>query len=216
MRTLIAEDDEPVGRALRDVLSANGYVRADSPYKTLGDLAGTRISAGAAGSGAAVTADRLLTTAGVNCTVDHLLLEQATKSLAERRITAMFWSGGVPTSTLNKLSRSVPLRLIPLDGWLGALRRTYGPVYQDVRVPAGVYRGTAPVSVVGIPNVLLCRPDLPAAAARRIVETLVRRASNLIPPSAVGAQFLTLQSLVVSAPISLHPGAVEQYRRMYG
>jgi TRAP transporter TAXI family solute receptor len=203
-----------LGRVYENYLQC--VVRADSPYRMLKDLAGTRISTGAAGSGAVVTAGRVLTAAGVDCNADQLLLEQATKALAAREITAMFWSGGVPTSALDKLSRSVPLRLIPLDGWLGALRRTYGPVYQDVRVPAGVYRGTAPVSVIGIPNLLLCRPDLPAPAARRIVETLVRRASNLVPPSAVGAQFLNLQSLVVSAPIDLHPGAVEQYRRMYG
>lgn len=203
-----------LGRVYENYLQC--VVRADSPYKTLKDLTGTRISAGAAGSGAAVTAGRVLAAARIDCTVDHLLLEQAAKSLANRQIAAMFWSGGVPTSTLDKLSRSVPLRLIPLDSLLGALRSTYGPIYQDVRIPAGVYRGTAPVKVVGIPNLLLCRPDLPDAAARRIVETLVRRASNLVPPSAVGAQFLNLQSLVVSAPISLHPGAVEQYRRMYG
>lgn len=203
-----------LGRVYENYLQC--VVRADSSYKTLADLAGTRISAGAAGSGAALTAARILTTVGVDCTVDHLLLEQAAKSLAARGISAMFWSGGVPTSTLDKLSQHVPLRLIPLDGPLPALRRTYGPVYQDVRVPAGVYRGTAPVKVVGIPNLLLCRPDLPNATARRIVETLVRRASNLVPPSAVGAQFLNLQSLVVSAPIDLHAGAVQQYRRMYG
>ncbi|GAA3550863.1 TAXI family TRAP transporter solute-binding subunit [Kribbella ginsengisoli] len=203
-----------LGRVYENYLQC--VVRADSTYKTLADLAGTRISAGAAGSGAALTAARILTTVGVDCTVDHLLLEQATKSLESRGIAAMFWSGGVPTSTLDKLSQRVPLRLIPLDGPLPALRRTYGPVYQDVRVPAGVYRGTAPVKVVGIPNLLLCRPDLPAATARRIVETLVRRASNLVPPSAVGAQFLNLQSLVVSAPIDLHTGAIQQYRRMYG
>jgi TRAP transporter TAXI family solute receptor len=203
-----------LGRVYENYLQC--VVRADSPYKTLKDLAGTRISTGAAGSGAVVTAGRVLTAAAVDCKADQLLLEQATKALAAREITAMFWSGGVPTSALDKLSRSVPLRLIPLDGWLPALRRTYGPVYQDVRVPAGVYRGTAPVSVIGIPNLLLCRPDLPSSSARRIVETLVRRASNLVPPSAVGAQFLNLQSLVVTAPTDLHPGAVDQYRRLYG
>jgi TRAP transporter TAXI family solute receptor len=203
-----------LGRVYENYLQC--VVRADSPYKTLKDLAGTRISTGAAGSGAVVTAGRVLTAAAVDCDERQLLLEQATKALGGREITAMFWSGGVPTSALDKLSRSVPLRLIPLDGWLGALRRTYGPVYQDVRVPSGVYRGTAPVSVIGIPNLLLCRPDLPSSSARQIVKTLVRHASDLVPPSAVGAQFLNLQSLVVTAPTNLHPGAVDQYRRLYG
>jgi TRAP transporter TAXI family solute receptor len=186
-------------------------VRADSPYRTLADLAGTKISAGAAGSGAAITTNRLLTTARVGCSVG-----QATTALADRRIAAMFWSGGVPTATLDNLSRRVPIRLLPIGDWLGPLRRTYGPVYQNVPVPAGVYRAAEPIRVLGIPNLLLCRPDLPDAVARDVTKTLVRRAVDLIPPSAVGSQYLNLQSLVVTAPIDLHPGATEQYRRLYG
>src|SRR5436309_6557995 len=99
----------------------------------------------------------------------------------------MFWSGGVPTATLDELSRRTPIRLLPLDTWLTPLRRAYGPIYQDVRVPTGVYEATAPVSVVGIPNLLLCQPDLPESVAQEVTRTLARQAVHLVPPSAVGA-----------------------------
>ncbi|MFF1823706.1 TAXI family TRAP transporter solute-binding subunit [Kribbella sp. NPDC058245] len=207
-------DLRALGRVYENYLQC--VVRADSPYKSLTDLAGTTISAGARGSGAAVTAARLLTAAGVNCRQDHLPLEKAATALADRQVAAMFWSGGVPTTTLGKLSRRVPIRLLPLGAWLAPLRRTYGSVYQDVLVPAGVYQAPTAVAVLGIPNLLLCRPDLPTAVARAVTNTLARQARLLVPPSAVGAQYLNLQSLVVTNPIPLHPGAVAEYRRLYG
>ncbi|MET7277268.1 TAXI family TRAP transporter solute-binding subunit [Kribbella sp. NPDC005582] len=203
-----------LGRVYENYLQC--VVRADSPYKSLHDLAGTTISAGAAGSGAAVTAARLLTAARVDCTQDHLPLEKAATALAGKEVAAMFWSGGVPTTTLDKLSRSTPIRLLPLGDWLAPLRRTFGAVYQDVLVPAGVYRAPGAVAVLGIPNFLLCRPDLPNAVAREITTTLVRQARLLVPPSAVGAQYLNLQSLVVTTPIPLHAGAAAEYQHLYG
>ncbi|WP_405061665.1 TAXI family TRAP transporter solute-binding subunit [Kribbella sp. NBC_01505] len=207
-------DLRALGRVYENYLQC--VVRADSPYKSLTDLAGTTISAGAAGSGAAVTAARLMTAAGVQCTQNHLPLGKAATALADKQLDAMFWSGGVPTTTLDKLSRQVPIRLLPLGAWLAPLRRTYGSVYQDVLVPAGVYGAPSAVAVLGIPNLLLCRPDLPTAVAREITNTLARQARLLVPPSAVGAQYLNLQSLVVTNPIPLHPGAAAEYRHLYG
>src|SRR5207249_1676121 len=61
-----------LGRVYENYLQC--VVLADSPYKTLSDLTSTRISAGATGSGAAVTTSRLLTTARVECTTTHLPL----------------------------------------------------------------------------------------------------------------------------------------------
>ncbi|MFC9690064.1 TAXI family TRAP transporter solute-binding subunit [Kribbella sp. NPDC056951] len=203
-----------LGRVYENYLQC--VVRADSPHKVLTDLAGTTISAGAAGSGAAVTAARLLAAAGVDCTQNHLPLEKAATALADNQIAAMFWSGGVPTTTLDKLSRRTPIRLLPLGDWLAPLRRTFGSVYQDVLVPAGVYKAPSAVAVLGIPNLLLCRPDLPNAVAREVTNTLVRQARLLVPPSAVGAQYLNLQSLVVTTPIPLHSGAAAQYQHLYG
>lgn len=207
-------DVRAIGRVYENYLQC--VVRADSSYKSLRDLGGATISAGAAGSGAALTAARLLVSAKVDATTSHLPLAQAADALASGSIDAMFWSGGVPTATLDKLRRKTPIRLLPLDGSLGALRRTYGGVYQDIRVPTGVYGATAPVSVIGIPNLLLCRPELSAEVARGVTKTLSRQAVHLVPPSAVGAQYLNLQSLVVTAPIPLHDGATEEYRRLYG
>ncbi|MFK4086991.1 TAXI family TRAP transporter solute-binding subunit [Kribbella sp. NPDC020789] len=203
-----------LGRVYENYLQC--VVRADSPYKSLADLAGTTISAGAAGSGAAVTAARLLAAAGVDCRQDHLPLERAATALADKQVAAMFWSGGVPTTTLDKLSRRTPIRLLPLGDWLAPLRRTYGSVYQDVLVPAGVYQARDAVAVLGIPNLLLCRPELPTGVARKVVATLVRQARLLVPPSAVGAQYLNLQSLVVTTAVPLHTGAVEEYQGLYG
>ena len=191
-------------------------VRADDPARSVHDLADRPLSLGARGSGASVFGDRLVTEATLGDRVDHLPLAEAAQALADRRIDAFLWSGGVPTPTVSDLDRQVPVRLLPLSDVLPALRARYGPVYEPVSVPAGVYRAAAEIPTVGVANLLVCRPDLPDAVATAITRTLVERAADLVPTQALGTQFLDVRSLIGTTTIPLHPGAAEAYRELHG
>ncbi|MFF0267716.1 TAXI family TRAP transporter solute-binding subunit [Kribbella sp. NPDC004536] len=207
-----------LGRVYENYLQC--VVRAAEPVRQLPDLVGKRVSSGPPGAGAALTTNRLLVAAGMLAerapVIANLHLSDATDALATGQIDAMFWSGGVPTRRLSDLSAQVPIRLLPLDHWLSKLRTAYGVVYQRAQIPAATYSGVEQINTIGVPNLLICRPEVPGAVAAKIVDVLVKRAAGLVPASAVGAHYLDPNSLIGTSPLTLHPAAATRYRTLHG
>ncbi|MEJ2856720.1 MULTISPECIES: TAXI family TRAP transporter solute-binding subunit [unclassified Saccharothrix] len=202
-----------LGRVYENYLQL--VVREDDPAQTVADLAGRRVSLGAAGSGASLSGERMLATTGLDRTVrvEHFRLGEAAQALVDKRIDALLWSGGVPTPTLARLSG---IRLLPLASVLGGLRTAYGSVYEQVPVPVGVYGAVREVPTIGVANLLVCRASLPDGVAAEVTRTLVSRAAALVPEQALGTQFLDVRSLIGTAGLPLHPGAAETYRDLHG
>ncbi|WP_031488027.1 TAXI family TRAP transporter solute-binding subunit [Streptomyces bicolor] len=206
-----------IGRVYENYLQL--AVRADAPIRSVADLAGRTVSLGAPASGGAVLGDRLLRAAGLTPGTDvhvrHLLLPQAAGAMRDGAIDALLVSGGVPLPALSRLG----IRLLPLAGLLPRLRsgtEHSGSGLEVVTVPAGAYRGTREVATIGVANLLLCRPDLPAPVAAALTDVLVRRAGHLVPATALGTQFLDVRSLISTGVVPLHPGAVTAYRELHG
>jgi uncharacterized protein len=203
-----------IGRVYENYLQL--VVRADDPARTLADLVGRVVSLGNTGSGAAVVGDRLFAAAGVATDVTRLSLTAATTALAEHRIDALLWSGGLPTPAIADRAASRPVRLLPLADQLPVLRARYGPLYTRSVVPEGVYGSTAPVATIGAANLLVAPSRLPDAVAGDVVRVLADAAARLVPSSAVGTQYLDQPSLVLTGAVPLHPGAVTAYRDLHG
>lgn len=191
-------------------------VRSHSPIRSVADLAGRTVSLGAPGSGGAVLGERLLKAAGLTPGTDvrvlRLLMPDAGRALRAGDIDALLVAGGVPLPLLSALAAAPGIRLLPLAGLLPRLRGGA----EAVTVPAGAYPGTREVTTIGVANLLLCRPDLPAPVAAALTHVLVRRAGRLVPAAALGTQFLDARSLISTGPVPLHPGAVTAYRELHG
>ncbi|MCL8010223.1 TAXI family TRAP transporter solute-binding subunit [Streptomyces sp. AS02] len=210
-----------IGRVYENYLQL--AVRADTPIRSVADLAGRTVSLGAPASGGAVLGDRLLRAAGLTPGADvhvrHLLLPQAAQAMRDGAIDALLVSGGIPLPTLSGLDTRPGIRLLPLAGLLPRLRTDTGDSgsgLEAVTVPAGAYRGAPEVTTIGVANLLLCRPDLPAPVAAALTDVLVRRATHLVPTTALGTQFLDARSLISTGVVPLHPGAVVAYRELHG
>ncbi|SFQ56343.1 hypothetical protein SAMN05421810_109234 [Amycolatopsis arida] len=203
-----------LGRVYENYLQL--VARAGGRVRAVADLGGARISLGAARSGAALTGSRLLDVAGLTVRGEHRPLAEAVTALRDSQVDALLWSGGVPTPALAELARDTALTLLPLDGVLPALRTRYGPVYEPVRIPAGAYTGVPALPTIGVANLLVCSPALPAEVAAAVVTVLVTRAADLVPAQAVGTQYLDVRSLIGTGAVSLHPGAVAAYRERHG
>ncbi|WP_024804921.1 TAXI family TRAP transporter solute-binding subunit [Nocardia sp. BMG51109] len=192
-------------------------VAAESPVRAVADLRGARISLGASGSGAALTGERLLRAAGLDpggdVAVTHLALREAVSALIGGGVDALLWAGGVPTGVLD-----VPgtLRLVDLGDLARPLRDRFGYLYDLVVVPADAYPGTPAVRTIGVANLLVTTRSLPDATAAAVTELLIGRAERLVPDEAAGTQFLDVRSLIGTAGVPLHPGAVAVYRRHHG
>lgn len=205
---------QAIGRVYENYMQL--VVRAEDPATGTADLAGRPISLGAVGSGAAVFGDRLLAAAGIAADVTRRPLRDAVAALESGSADALLWSGGVPTPALAELSARRPVRLLPLAEHLPQLRSRHGGVYGPVTVPADAYGPAGPVPTVGVANLLVCTPDLPAGTAGAVARTLVAAAPELVPESALGTQYLDQRSLIGTDEIPLHPGAVAAYRELHG
>jgi TRAP transporter TAXI family solute receptor len=203
-----------IGRVYENYMQL--VVRAEDPATSTAHLAGRPVSLGAVGSGAAVFGDRLLAAAGVAAQVSRRPLREAVAALEAGSADALLWSGGVPTPALAELAARRPVRLLPLAEHLPQLRALHGTVYGPVTVPAGAYGPAGPVPTVGVANLLVCSPDLPADTAAAVARTLVAAAPALVPDSALGTQYLDQRSLIGTGDVPLHPGAAAAYRDLHG
>ncbi|WKD36994.1 TAXI family TRAP transporter solute-binding subunit [Streptomyces xanthophaeus] len=240
----VAEDAvlgrEPFPRPITATALARVYVNythllvpADGPVRSVRDLAGRPVAAGAAGSGVQVVAERVLRAAGLSGAPEaaparapapappsaaderQLGLAASVNALREGSVDALFWSGGVPTPALADLARELPLRFLPLDAHVGALRERHGPVYTAVTLPAGVYGLTEPVGTIGVGNYLLARADVPQGAVRVLLQVVFERWRELLREVTAGAR-LEPRFAISTGEVPLHPGAVAHYRSVYG
>ncbi|MBP2478267.1 TRAP transporter TAXI family solute receptor [Crossiella equi] len=202
-----------LGRVFENYLQV--VVPAASPVQRMSDLVGRRLSMGAPGSGAAMVADRITALLGIT-PGPQLRLSEAPAALSRGEIDALVWSGGVPTPALADLDTHTPIRLLPLDDVLPPLRHAHGPVYEQVSVPAGVYRSPRAIPTIGVANLVLCPDTLPDDVARAVTRVLVARADRLVPQEALGIQFLDPRALISTAGVPLHPGAAAVYRELHG
>jgi TRAP transporter TAXI family solute receptor len=208
-----------VGRVYQNYLQC--IVRSEGGPRSLADLAGRVVSLGAPGSGAAGTARRVLDAAGFGpgqtapVAVERPFRE-AVVDLEEGRIDALFWSGGVPTPQIADLATRCPIVVLDTTSVLPELRRRSPDAYVATSIPAGVYGAAAAVPAIGVANLLLSRPALDDAIVQRLVDVLIDDAAALVPPGALGIQYLTPASLIDTLPIALHPAAEKRYRERYG
>ncbi|MEU6259394.1 TAXI family TRAP transporter solute-binding subunit [Streptomyces sp. NPDC047043] len=210
-----------IGRVYENYLQL--AVRSDARIRTVADLAGRTVSLGAPGSGGAVLGDRLLRAAGLTPGTDvrvrRLRMSQAARAMRDGSVDALLVAGGVPLPVLTGLGTRPGIRLLSLAGLLPRLRGGSGWAgsgLEAVAVPAGAYRGTSEVATIGAANLLLCRPDLPVSVAAALTRVLVRRATRLVPATALGTQFLDAPSLISTGAVPLHPGAIAAYRELHG
>lgn len=190
-------------------------VPADSPVRSVTDLRGRRVSLGSEGSGTAVIAERILNVAGLSPDSDiagqRNDVRDSVAALADRRIDAFFWSGGLPTAAITELRRTTPVRLVDLGDVVGALTRSYGELYTETTVPAVVYGEQSAVTTVSVPNFLVVRQDMPDAEAYWLTRLLFEGQPQLIRAHPE-ARRLDRRTAIATHPLDLHPGAERWYR----
>jgi uncharacterized protein len=196
------------------------FVPADGPVRTVRDLAGRRVATGSAGSGGNVLAGRLLRAAGLTggrspARQRRLGLADSVDALHEGRVDALMWSGGVPTPAMSALARELPLRFVPLDGFVNALRGRYGPVYTAVTLPPGAYGLREPVATVGVGNYLVARADVPGPVVRELLQVVFDQWRVLLRGVTAGVR-LEPRFAISTGRVPLHPGAEAYYRSVYG
>ncbi|MEW2545475.1 TAXI family TRAP transporter solute-binding subunit [Streptomyces sp. NPDC047002] len=193
-----------------------------SRVRSVADLRGLRVGVGQAGSGVRLVADRLLRAAGVDpgTGLTEVLhgIDRMPDELAAGRIDAFFWTGGLPTAAVQRLTERFPVRLVPLEA--GLLRRLHaatgpdGAFYRAADIPADAYGptgGAAAVPTVAVANLLVTTDLVGEDLAEGFTRTVIGsrdRIGRVVHP----AQLVDLRTAIYTDPLPLHEGAVRYYR----
>lgn len=188
-----------------------------SPAHHLSDLIGEKVSIGPDGSGASATSRLLFTAAELDGRVDLVgyRLRDGLAQLAERGISGLVWSGGVPTPAISELDAVLPLRIVDISGQVRRMSELSGYPYTLRPVPTCTYVPPG-VRSIGVANLLLCRQGIATELVSAMVDTLANEAPHLVPPYIRGLQYLDTPSMVQTGVIPLHSGAIDAYRELHG
>jgi TRAP transporter TAXI family solute receptor len=185
---------------------------------SIGDLRGRVISTGSPGSGTEIIAVRLLKAAGLDPDRDvqrqGLGVSESADALKDGKISAFFWSGGLPSAAVQDLAHStgMAITLLPSGELLPALQREYGNLYFPLEIPASAYPGVErAVPVVGVANILVVNRAMPEALAYGITRVLFEHQASLaaIHPE---ARNLSRARALTGSPAPFHPGALRYLR----
>jgi uncharacterized protein len=195
-------------------------VPEDSPVQRVADLRGREVGVGQPGSGVRIIADRLLGAAGIDpargITPVPLGIDKVPGLLEDGEIDAFFWSGGIPTTAVEKLSKQFPIRLVPLEPEL--VKQVYASSdvssrYRLAVMPADAYRhirtGVA-VETMAVANLLVTTDRMAADMVEGFTRTVIKsrdRIGSTVHP----AQLVDLRTAIYTAPLPLHEGAKRYY-----
>jgi TRAP transporter TAXI family solute receptor len=177
-----------------------------STANSLGELAGARISVGAAGSGTEQVARQLLEIYGMSYEdVDgrFLTFSESAASLRDGAIDAAIISVGYPAAAVLEATTTGGARLIPVEpAQVRRLRERY-PYYSPGEIPPGAYPGVeSPVSTVAMMNWIVSREDLAEGVVTLLLNVLRDERSSLEQVHEIAGQ-IDLGTLT-DAPVALH------------
>lgn len=189
----------------------------NSGIDSIAAMKGKRISVGSAGSSTESIADRMLAAAGLDpmrdISRDNLGVSESAGALADGKIDAFFWIGGVPTSAVKDLATSggTRLRFIGTALEMAVMKTRFPGLYADMALPAGTYAGQdSDVPGLGVANVLVVSAEADDALITDILTCIFENldAVHQIHPE---AEDLALAGAYVKTPVPWHRAAEEFY-----
>jgi TRAP transporter TAXI family solute receptor len=191
-------------------------VRADSGIRSVADLKGKRVSVDREGSGTKVDATLILKAYGLgldDIQVRHLSVGSAVDHMTAGDLDAFFIVVGTPAAAIKDLARSIPIRLIPLDGPKAEALRAAYPFFSETSVPAGSYANVPATHTLGVGAQWLVSAKVPEELVYEITKAFWNPASaKIMEDSHPNSALISLKTALDGIAVPLHPGAARFYR----
>ena len=196
-------------------------VRADSPYRSIGDLRGKPVAFGAAGSGLVILSRYVLDGLGLDQDKDFaaIYLERAGEGpemVLDGRVAAL-WGAGIGWPGFTAVAASAGgARFIAPDASEIARIRAKHSFLKPLTVPAGSYPGqSAAIDSVGSWSYILVRETLPDEVAYRLAKTLHGAEVTFCQKLSQACE-TTAANTVAAAPNPelIHPGVLKYFREI--
>jgi len=197
-------------------------VRADSAYRTIGDLRGKPVAFGASGSGLVILARYVLDGIGLDQEKDFtaVYLDRAGDGpgmVMDGRVAAL-WGGGIGWPGFTSVAQGpAGARFIAPSAEESARIRAKHAFLKAMTIPAGSYPGQeAPIPSVGSWSFVLARPTLDDEIAYRLARAL-HQGEDAFARRLPQARESTAANTVAAAPKPelIHPG-VRRYLHEIG
>jgi TRAP transporter TAXI family solute receptor len=204
-------------RALSRLYLNYTHVVVRSGIDSLAQLRGKRISTGSPGATGELGAARLLAAAGLDVEKDtrrqKISLNESIQEMKDGELDAIFWSGGLPTSGIQDLTRTLggKVRLLDLGRYVHALQAEYPDIYEATTIGPEVYQQPAPVRTVAEPNLLIVNQSMDRTLAADLTGVLLDNLPALAQVHPEGRN-ITREKAPQTQPVPLHPGAEQYYR----
>lgn len=212
------EFTEPVDLRVLMVLYPNVYhgvslrsIHEEMEFDCFSEVAGSRFSVGAPGSGNEVATGLVFDSLGMSfddIEVQRYAYAETARALREGQLDAGSWVVGEGHGTLRELEATDPIHLIPMCPEEVSAVTAEHPFYTEHTIVGGTYSTVeADVETIALWNVVVVRSDFPEDLAYDLVEALYGNVSQIGAVYEPGVPYFVLDTLV-NSPAPLHPGVV--------
>jgi TRAP transporter TAXI family solute receptor len=188
-------------------------VPADSPIKTISDVAGKRITPGDPGGGTQDLMKEMFRVLGIKYQESDIVYMphgEGKDALADGKVDAWFT---FLSSNVDALAAVKKVRIVSFSD-SDVKRITEGlPFVSKIVFPEGVVRGVGRVTVISMPSIWVVRPDMDANLVYQIVKIICEH-KEVIQKSQRNSREFDAEFAANSTAIPYHEGAVRYYKEV--
>jgi len=189
-------------------------VTMNPEIKSVADLAGKKVSIGAAGSGVYFNAMDVLTAAGLteeDIVPQYQSFADSADALKDGKIDAAFIVAGPPTPAITELFTTNTAYLVPIDGDIATKLLADCPYYTVHTIPANTYAGqTADVKTVTVKATLIVSASASEDDVYNLTKAIFDNIAAITSAHAKGAE-LSLENATSGMTAPFHAGAAKYF-----
>ena len=189
-------------------------VTMNPDIKTVADLAGKKVSIGAAGSGVYFNAIDVLTAAGLSeesIVPQYQSFADSADALKDKKIDAAFIVAGPPTPAITELCTTNNAYLVPIEGEIAEKLIASCPFYTAYSIPAGTYPGQdTDVATVTVKATLIVDAAASEDDVYNLTKAIFDNASAIAAENAKGNE-LSIENAVSGMAAPFHAGAAKYF-----
>lgn len=184
----------------------------ESGIKSVEDMKGKKVSVGAPGSGTYVNAEQILEIHGMtmdDIKAQNLSFDESTSGIQDGTIDAAFITAGTPTGSVEGLSATNEVLIVPIaKDKVDELVKKY-PYYAPETIPAGTYGLEEDVESVAVLAMIAVTESLSEEAVYEMTKALYENTDKIAHDR---GESITLDTALDGIGIDLHPGAEKYFK----
>ena len=189
-------------------------VTMNPEIKSVADLAGKKVSIGAAGSGVYFNAMDVLAAAGLtenDIQPQYQSFADSADALKDGKIDAAFIVAGPPTPAITELCTTNDAYLVPIDGVVAENLMASCPYYTVHAIPANTYEGqTEEVKTVTVKATLIVSASASEDDVYEITKAIFDNVDTITASHAKGSE-LSLENATSGMTAPFHAGAAKYF-----